>query len=267
MKQLFLLFIASSLIFASSCRESIQPEEPAQTVKAVSETLPLKFKIDGKEVLENSFYAKLLPNQASFRDASSQMTAIADKYRVLCEFGRTESDGKYDVINVFMDNEAYYAYADANGHTKERLSDMLIKDLADYAVSSGAISECEATGNVPNGYTDYMDRTLQSLGFQPSTPPEAQSRAFFSFVYKECYGTGNSWPVRTLPWLGVIGYNNQISSYFPFGASGSNSVIFDQWFFTKPITNIWSWDFNTVNFCNPRWNFVNDRATSWLNIG
>lgn len=270
MKKLFLFCAVVLLFAATSCHKSVGQEDVATTTETGQKALPVKFKINGKEVLESDFFKQLLPDQTTLRDNTSQMTAIADKYKVLCEFGRTDADGnEYDIINVFLDNEAYYEYADANGHTKERQADLVIQDLADYAVSSGAIAECEATGSVPKYYTDYMDAKLVAVGFKPSTQSEVKLRSLFTLVYKGCDGSegvSSSFPVFSHPWLGLIGYNNDISSLVPFGG-GSTNIVFDKWFFSKRITSIWAWKpFRTTTFCSGQFIFVNDRATSWISF-
>lgn len=270
MKKLFNSKMACSVlvvmlaVFMSSCKQdSISPSgSPSQA----TETLPTKFQIDGQEVTKEGFFKQLLPsNQVGLRDVTTDMTIIANAYRVLGESGKVVGKQSFDIINVFSSDDEFYKYADANNHPNERVYDYVESNLADYAISSGAVESFETIGKMPKSYIDYMDAFLIKNGFEPSTQAEIQPRTLFSQVYKGCNLTESSFPIRHNPWLGMIGYNDNISSFSPIGLIGGRSDIFDQSFFRKRIAGLWYWSSpgTKFDFCSNPWGFLNDRATSW----
>ena len=263
MKRLVFIFCAICALFATSCQKSIDntPTEEPKVANLV------KYQIDGQEVVQSDFFKQLLPNgQVSLRDVTTDMTTIANAYRVLCEVGKSNGKQSYDIINVFSSDDEFYKYADANNHPNERTYDLVEQDLADYAVSSGAISTFELTGVVPQSYIDYMDVTLSKFGFAPSTAPQVQTRSLTNWAYKGCNGTGNSFPIRGYAWLGIIGYDNQISSFLPVGFIGGASDVFDRTFFRSRMTRIWSWAMTRIDFCSYPYTWLDDKASSWTSF-
>lgn len=94
---------------------------------------------------------------------------------------------------------------------------------------------------------------------------KASSRSILTQVYQDCSKQGTSFPIRTKAWLGSIGFNDNISSYFPWTLVG-RTEIFDRWFFQKRITGMWNFGPYPVDFCKFPWQFVNDRASSWITL-
>ena len=135
---------------------------------------------------------------------------------------------------------------------------------------------CAATGELPTEYIAYMDNYLVSHGLPASelkskTGTTLQTRTLFNLRFKDSLG-GSSWPVRTNPWLGMFGYNNQVSSFRPVGFVGGRTDIFDKWFFGGHLLGIWSWanqgwslcgGTSSVNSFGANFSFADDKATSW----
>ena len=265
MKRLLFIIGTFCILFATSCQESI---EQVSAVESQTTSI-VKYQIDGQEVTKSDFFKQLLPrDQASFRSETTDMTTIANAYRVLGESQRVINKQTYDIINVFTSDNEYYAYADANGHLNERFYDQIVNHLADYAETSGAAAALESTGVVPQSYIRYMDDYLVKNGFEPSSATDASkasSRALFTQIYQDCSRQGTSFPILTKAWLGSIGFNNNISSYVPVTLFG-RCEIFDRAFFFRRITGIWNNGSNTINFCKFPWEFVNDRASSWITL-
>jgi hypothetical protein len=266
----WIFFISfAAVMLAVSCNKSTETVE-ATPVQTTTKAVLIKFKINGNEVSEKNYFNDLLPeNQLATRGIEDQMLAIAEKYRIVVEAGRLEKDGqRYTVINAFKSDEDLYAYAEACGRTDERKKDKVLQHLADYAISSGAVAAFEASGNVSKDYLDYMDYYLIQNGYEPGRPSELEIRTLTNFVNKDCFIAGSSWPIRTNPHLGMFGYNDQVTSYVPFGILlGGASDIYDNSWFRKRLARIWSWDMNVINFCLDPLKFLDNRATSWATLG
>lgn len=175
MKRVLFIIGTFCILFATSCHESVEQVSAVEP----QTTSTVKYQIDGQEVPKSDFFKQLLPkNQASFRTETTDMTTIANAYRVLGESQREINKQTYDIINVFTSDNEYYTYADANGHPNERFYDQIVNHLANYAETSGAVTAFESTGVVPESYIRYMDDYLVKNGFEPSSA----TRCFKSLI-------------------------------------------------------------------------------------
>ncbi len=269
-------------VFASSCKQEssvndvASPSEPTQKI--------MKYKIDGKEMSKDAFYGsfnsllskKLDKLKTRSYNESDMLGVIAEENRVVWEIDRPESDGFFDVTNAFTNEQEYIQYGVSSGYDNIATVEQAYDDLASYAQSSGVESIVAATGELPTEYIAYMDNYLVSHGLPASelkskTGTTLQTRSLFNLIFKDCLG-GSSWPVRTNPWLGMFGYNNQVSSFRPVGFVGGRTDIFDKWFFGGHLLGIWSWanqgwslcgGTSSVNSFGANFSFADDKATSW----
>jgi hypothetical protein len=261
MKKVVLFSTMLLAFFLTSCNKDITVEQENTQAEVKHQSFPHKYKIDGKEVSREEFFSTLLGNHLSLRDLTSNMSAVASNYRVVEELARPEPTGTFNVTNAFTATQPYIDYAVSSGYTNVQTVETAYSDLAAYAESSGAIAEFEQTGVVPASYMQYMKSYFQQKSLPYDDGTGLQTRGLTNFVNKECDNSGSGWAIRTNPWLGMFGYNNNISRYLIFGIGG-HSDIFDNSFFRSRLVGIWNWGLTSIIFCN-EFQWVNDKATSW----
>jgi hypothetical protein len=266
---------------------SCKPEANVETnskLPTVSTEKKMKYKVDGVEMSKDAFYGQfssLLSKKnggLNVRNASeSEMLGIiAEDNRVVWEIDRPESDGTFDVTDAFTSDQEYIEYAVNSGYSNAAQEIAAYNHLSEYAESSGALDELNNTGNVPSNYIQYMDSYLSSQGLptselQNKSGNQLHTRSLTNFVSKGCVGDGDSWPIRTNPWLGMFGFNNNISSFEPIGFLGGRTDIYDRSFWRSHLLGVWSWAQVKWSLCNAgnfnqfsvNFSFANDKATSW----
>ena len=250
----------------SSCTKDVTVEKESTQTDVQQPTLPHKYKIDGKEVEKAAFFTTLIGNKASLRDLSSNMSLIAERYRVVEELERPEPTGASNVTNAFTETQAYIDYALSSGKSYVPVLETAYSDLATYAESSGAIASFEQTGVVPEDYMRYMNDYLRVHNLPYDNFGGAQTRSLTCSVNKDCDNQGNGWLFARNPWLGMFGFNNNISRFFMVGTGYAD--IFDRTFFRSRIVTIWKYnpfDPSSVIFCDS-YQYANDRASSWFSM-
>jgi hypothetical protein len=277
MKKLFycLSFLCSLMALSfsvSSCTKDVTVEKESTQTGAQQPTLPHKYKIDGKEVEKDAFFATLIGNKASLRDLSGDMSSVAERYRVVEELARPEPTGASNVTNAFTETQAYIDYALSSGKSYVPVLETAYSDLATYAESSGAIASFEQTGVVPEDYMRYMNDYLRvhNLPYDNFGSGSAQTRSLTCSVNKDCNNQGAGWLFARNPWLGMFGFNDNISRFFMVGTGYAD--IFDRTFFRSRIVTIWKYRLSddsqnpwSVVFCDS-YQYANDRASSWFSM-
>ncbi|VAW26716.1 hypothetical protein MNBD_BACTEROID06-1394 [hydrothermal vent metagenome] len=135
---------------------------------------------------------------------------------------------------------------------------MFEKHMRSYAETSGAITEYEKTGIVPESYSLYEEYYYNKL-FGLSN---ARTQAALTALFKGQWGTGsrNLMP-GTLPVM-VFGWNNVVSSFEPIGVFGFTSM-YNKKIYRKRLFTYWSTGFAVISLSGPL-AFANDKMSSGI---
>jgi len=80
-----------------------------------------------------------------------------------------------------------------------------------------------------------------------------------AMLHKDCTGGSSAPLLATLPAMWP-GWNNRVSSYFPFGIY-SGLMVFDRSFYRSRMAIVWNWGWTRYCFSGPL-GFLNDRMSS-----
>lgn len=243
-----LLVVASIVSWGSTLSAVHADDQSLETPGALDEEEPpepeaVEYYIDGKTVPE------------------SEATAYSQAHFFGVFGAKDNPKDRIMRIHYFSSEELKLEFADAEDIPLRRCQEAEAH-LAEYAESSGAIRAYEATGIVPESFTNYA-REYTAL----HRPGGVQGAASLSFGHygKDFFGGS------TLIMFGghtpafILGWDNAISRYFVWISPllvYSYISFWDKTFYRSPrIWSVWNWNHNTVRFQGP-YASVNDRASS-----
>ena len=175
------------------------------------------------------------------------------------------------IVHGFTSIERYVEYGTKKG-LKTKLEVEVLKHLARYADSMDVEAITLATGQVPSWYTDYTTSYVASK-FGLSLTSLQTRNSLSTTVYEDYIRGGRSMsfiPFRTTyAWLGLYGFSQNISSFYPSGLIGGCDVVFAKSFFRKPIFRYWSNSWSQAFEVNFDGYFLpyNNKAASWIPFG
>ena len=258
MKSLFklslfvLVAIMTTFVACSKSENGLQPEtavvKPAETPQALSGKSVEIFRLDGVDVGGGTF---------ALDDPNIPIVLHQENTTTL-------------IINGFTSQEKFFQFGDDNGWDF-RLGQKIEEHLAAYAVSSGAVAEEEATGQIPKWWNQYAADYI-STQFRASTP--LLTRSVITDLYKGPNATGNRFSLPSMfaghaqvPNLWWFGMSNTVSSFKPTTLVKSWEYAYDgSWFRNRMFVTTHGQGSPTINF-NGAGIIYDDRVTSWLTLG
>ncbi len=155
-------------------------------------------------------------------------------------------------IWAFTSKEKYIDWGYAHNTPVARMFEM--HDHLRAYIEENRVEEIyEQTGELPQWYLDY------ELAYRESMLGESAVQRATAMLHKDCIGGASSPLVATLPVMWP-GWNNRVSSYFPFGVYSGLSI-FDRWLYRRYMATIFNWGWTRYCFSGPL-GFLNDRMSS-----
>lgn len=245
------LFIGLTTIFASSCAKDVNSEYANGSETGKTESLTDK-KVSMKPPKEVKAIYYLDYKEVGIDDLGLKNPNVAVT-------GKQENDVLFVIFNAFTTEQAFI---DFGKHNNIKIEEMIgfERAMQDRAKELGIIDiEYQKGIKLPKEYTDY-EATMYLKYFGRNIT----SKTVFTTFHKD-YTGGPSWVTgSTMPHWGVIGWNNQISSYFPLGIYGFTSF-YDDSFYRNRMLTAWDWGWQRIPLFWGWTYLANDRTTSTIN--
>lgn len=256
MKSLFklslfvLVAIMTTFVACSKSENGLQPEtaavKSAETVQTLSGKSVQIFRLDGVDVGEGTF---------ALDDPNIPIVLVRESSTLL-------------VVNGFTSKERSLEFGDDNGVDLRKLKE-LEDHFSAYAVSSGAVAEQEATGQIPKWWDAYVENYINT--HVRST--QLQTRSVTTTLYRDFGGNGRSTTMvpkfrgaSAVLWL--WGMNDNISSFVMSQLIfKSVEIAYDRTWFRDPmfvyVNKVWGPGNFKEDFTGAA-SIFNDRASSWV---
>jgi len=160
---------------------------------------------------------------------------------------------------AYTSKDKYIAFGEENGLSFDK--QLVFEEImSDFAEKSGAISEYEEIGELPQWYLEREQFVYDSI-FNSSSNLKSAQISLFITLFKNYYGGGGSVIMPTHLPVMYPGWNNKVSCVEFVGIGGS-LVIYDKSFFRKRVSTIVNWGMTRINLPSG----VNDRMSSGLKL-
>lgn len=199
-------------------------------------------------------YIYLLDNEV----VSSNVFDLSDEGLNILVSNEKNQEKTNVVIRAFTDEKDYIKFGELhNIKLKEQL--MFEKHMQSYAETSGAITEYEKTGIVPESYSLYEKDYYNKLFNQSN----ARTEAGLTALYEHFPGGGGSAILMfgTMPAMG-LGWNNVVSSFEGLGIYGFTTM-YDKSFYRSKMFTWWSFELVKIPLSGPL-AFANDKMSSGI---